>query len=218
MNEPSLFEKSEKTMTTKELAEVLGVDVRTVNGAVERLLESTFQKFGAIKTLSNGGRPTKIFNETQATLIKREIQKHHNLANRQIDEVSTEMEVMLKIQEGYALAVQKMKEYKLRAEQAESVVNRIADSSGLKTIKEAADILGYGEKTYFAMLRGLGIIFYENGINLPKREYIESKYFEVKEEPYERNGKTYLYSRIYVTAKGLLWLEKKTPSVRKPSL
>jgi Mn-dependent DtxR family transcriptional regulator len=34
----------EKTMTTKELAETLGVDVRTVNGTVERLLESTFQK------------------------------------------------------------------------------------------------------------------------------------------------------------------------------
>ena len=35
---------------------------------------------------------------------------------------------------------------------------RIADSSGLKTIKEVAGILGYGEKTYFAMLRGLGIL------------------------------------------------------------
>ena len=155
-----------------------------------------------------------MFDEEQATLIKREIQKHHNLASRQIDSVSTEIEVMQKIQEGYALAVQKMNEYKLRAEKAESVVNRIADSTGLKTIKEVADILGYGEKTYFALLRDMGILFRENGINLPKREYINSGYFEVKEEPYERNGKTFLYSRIYVTAKGLLWLEKKTPSMK----
>lgn len=88
---------------------------------------------------------------------------------------------------------------------------RIADSSGLKTIKEAANILGYGEKTYFAILRDMGILFRDNGINLPKREYIDSGYFEVKEEPYERNGQTYLYSRVFVTAKGLLWLEKKTP-------
>lgn len=80
----------EKTMTTKELAETLGVDVRTVNGTVERLLENTFQKFGAIKTVSNGGRPTKVFTEQQATLIKQEIQKHHNLASRQIDEVTTD--------------------------------------------------------------------------------------------------------------------------------
>ena len=74
-------------------------------------------------------------------------------------------------------------------------------------------LLGYGEKTYFATLRGLGILFKDNGVNLPKREYINQGYFEVKEEPYESNGNTYLYSRVYVTAKGLLWLEKKTPKV-----
>lgn len=209
MNELSLFNNQEKTMTTKELADVLGVDVDTINNTVKKL------GFSEIHRKSTGGRPTKVFTEQQATIIKQEIEKHHNLTNRKIDNVSTEMEVMLKIQEGYALAVQKMQEYKQRAEQAESVVTRIADSSGLKTIKETADILGYGEKNYFAMLRGMGILFRDNGVNLPKRGYIESGYFEVKEEPYEKNGKTYLYSRVYVTAKGLLWLEKKTPSVKK---
>lgn len=93
--------------------------------------------------------------------------------------------------------------------------DRIADSSGLKTIKEVAGILGYGEKTYFSILRGEGILFKDNGVNFPKREYINAGYFEVKEEPYERHGLPCLYSRIFVTAKGLLWLEKKTPSVKK---
>ena len=88
---------------------------------------------------------------------------------------------------------------------------RIANSSGLKTIKEVANILGYGEKTYFALLRDKKILFKDNGVNLPMREYIESGYFEVKEEPFKRDGQTYLYSRVFVTAKGLLWLEKKTP-------
>lgn len=53
MNDLSLFNSNQKAtkevVTTKQLAEILGVDVRTV----------------------------------QATAIKREIQKHHNLANRQ---------------------------------------------------------------------------------------------------------------------------------------
>lgn len=202
---------TEKTMTTKELAETLGVDVSTVKKTVKRLEEGSAVLHYLTK--DKYGNDCFKFTEQQATIIKKEIQKHHNLASRQIDSVSTEMEVMLKIQEGYALAVQKMNEYKVRAEKAESVVNRIADSSGLKTIKEVADILGYGEKTYFATLRGLGILFKDNGVNLPKREYINQGYFEVKEEPYERNGNTYLYSRVYVTAKGLLWLEKKTPKV-----
>ncbi len=92
---------------------------------------------------------------------------------------------------------------------------RISESKGLKTIKEVADILGYGEKTYFAMLRDMGILFRENGTNLPKREYISSGYFDVKEVPYKRNGEQCLYSKTYVTAKGLLWLEKKTPVFSK---
>lgn len=205
MNE--LSNLTEKTITTKELAEVLGVSERTVRDtAKSKGVEGTFQTLNT----NGGNQSVKVYNEQQATILKQEIQKHHNLQSRQIDNVSTEMEIMLKIQEGYSLAVQKMKEYKIRAEKAESVVNRIADSTGLKTIQEVADVLGYGSKTFFAMLRGYGILYTTNGVNLPKREYINAGYFEVKEEPYERYGKTFLYSRIYVTSKGLLWLEKKT--------
>lgn len=73
-------------VTTKELAEVLGVDVDTVNNTVKRLT------FSDVHIQSTGGRHTKVFNEEQATIIKQEIQKHHNLASRQIDTVSTEFE------------------------------------------------------------------------------------------------------------------------------
>lgn len=48
----------ETVLTTKELADTLGVDVKTVNNTVERLLGNTFQK-SEIKTRSNG----KIFTE-----------------------------------------------------------------------------------------------------------------------------------------------------------
>jgi phage antirepressor YoqD-like protein len=280
-----LFEPVEKTMTTKELAETLGVDISTVKKTVSRLEASGDVLHHLTRDKYNN--QCFLFDEKQATFIKQEIQKHHNLASREIDSVSTEKTMTVKevaeffkvaestirnivgrhgwakngvqtklneeqvtiisremktnssmghqkdstllvtskvatkleVLENYKKATEafvemltaEKEEYRLRAEKAESVVNRIADSTGLKTIKEVADILGYGEKTYFAMLRGMDILFKDNGINLPKRQYIDSGYFEVKEEPYERNGKTFLYSRIYVTAKGLLWLEKKTP-------
>lgn len=80
VNHNKSLPQNETLVTTKELATVLNVDVKTVNNTVNRiktLLGSTFQK-------SEGGRPSKAFNEEQATLIKQEIQKHHNLANRQI--------------------------------------------------------------------------------------------------------------------------------------
>lgn len=77
---------SKEFVTTKQLAEILGVDVRTVQLTVQRL------GFTKVLSQSTGGRPTQVFDEEQATLIKQEIQKHHNLASRQIDTVSTEFE------------------------------------------------------------------------------------------------------------------------------
>ncbi|MBN2531864.1 MAG: phage antirepressor KilAC domain-containing protein [Spirochaetales bacterium] len=93
------------------------------------------------------------------------------------------------------------------------VHDRIYDAEGLHAIKEAADILGIGEKTFFALLRDEGILFYckteKKKINLPKAEYIKSGYFKVKEKPFSVNGSEYLYPRVYVTGKGLTWLTKK---------
>ena len=207
MNELSLVTdlKSDKTVTTKELAEVLGVDVKTVNNTAERisgLLGSTSQK-------SYGGRPTKCFTEEQATLIKQEIQKHHNLASRQIDNVSTDTEMMMNIQRDFAWLVQKNKELQAKAD----CFDRIGNSNGWKTVNEVASLLGYGEKTFFAMLRGMGIFYYVNNcgskVNMPKREYIERGYFKTVEQPFEINGINHLYTKIYVSAKGELWLENK---------
>ncbi len=64
-------------MTTKELSESLNVDVKTIQRASEKLFDST-----VVKSVSTGGRPSQVFNEQQATAIKLEIQKHHNLASR----------------------------------------------------------------------------------------------------------------------------------------
>jgi transposase len=106
----------EKTMTTKELASVLGVSERTIREtAKNKGVESTFQ---TLKT--NGGKQSvKVFTEEQATLIKQEIQKHHNLTTRKIDSVSTEMEMKQKAAEviqWYMSSYEAEKELRLKAE------------------------------------------------------------------------------------------------------
>lgn len=74
-------------MTTKELAQVLGVSIDTVTRVANKVIDPS----AVLHRVINGGK-SKVFTEEQATLIKKEIQKHHNLANRQIDSVSTEYE------------------------------------------------------------------------------------------------------------------------------
>lgn len=79
----------EELMTTKELAQVLGVSIDTVTRVANKVIDPS----AVLHRVINGGK-SKVFTEKQATLIKKEIQKHHNLATRQVDEVSTHLEVL----------------------------------------------------------------------------------------------------------------------------
>lgn len=63
----------EKTVTTKELAEVLGVEKRTIQETANRLLSA--KVLSHLETKSVVGGKTFVFDEEQATLIKQEIQK-----------------------------------------------------------------------------------------------------------------------------------------------
>ena len=90
-NELDLFEQP--VMTVKQLSEALGVSERTIRDTAKtKGVEGTFH---TLKT-NGGNQSVKVFTEEQATLIKQEIQGHHNLKTRQIDNVSTdyEMEIM----------------------------------------------------------------------------------------------------------------------------
>lgn len=81
MNDLSLFNSNQKTTTIKELASELHVAEQTVKNAIYELRQVVGGLFDPSKLLwrvINGGN-TLFLNEAQATLIKQEIQKHHNL-------------------------------------------------------------------------------------------------------------------------------------------
>lgn len=94
------------------------------------------------------------------------------------------------------------------------VYDRICNSETLKPVETVASNLGYGKNNFFALMRGKGIFFYSskdsNGrkYNLPKQEFKDRGYFVTKEEPYTYGDKDYLYTKIYVTGKGEVWLSK----------
>lgn len=211
----------EKVMTTRELAEQLGTDKKVIiENARKYLPNKIFEQ----------GKPT-YWNEAEITVLIDGMKGNNSNQYREkgsvtgaVTVVSTDLTPALKIkkamelmQEGYEeeLAIlrakneeqeQKLLEQKPKVE----TYNRIADSKGLKTLQETAAILGMGSNVLFATLRGMHILYKSNGNNIPMRKYLERGYFEVKEEPYTRGGKDFLYSRTFVTNKGLLWLEKIT--------
>lgn len=199
MNE--LISKSEKMMTTKELAEVLNVDVDTVNNAVKQL------DFSEVLRKSTGGRPTKVFTEKQATLIKQEIQKHHNLKSRQIDDVTTEVEENETILKAIRILKNRNEELRKRAEIAENKNNLLMHSEKTYTMSEISKELGYKSAIEFnKVLYNDKIIFKRNGTWIPYSDYSESGYFEIKQSILENELVVY---NLRVTQKGREFLLSK---------
>ena len=196
MNELSLFEK---TMTTKELADVLGVS----NMAIMRILERTNNLNGTVKVV-NG--KTTYFTEKQATIIKQEIQKHHNLASRQIDNVSTELEENQTIANAMMILQRRNDELKQRAEIAESALTRIAEGKGCYSLSQTAKALKlpYGRNTLNEKLKQMGLLT-SNGE--PYQDQIKAGHFKVIVKfvnDYVGNKPVTL-----TTGKGLVYLAKR---------
>ena len=212
-------EMNEKTMTMQEIADAMGVSYDTVNRCVKRCFP---------EKLEHGKRA--YFNEAEVAIISKELKGNSHVLSHQTVEVSatvknttTELEVISNALNAFKalqdLYTHKEAEYKATIEaQKEKIAldapkvdtyNRIANSTGLKTMQEAAKLLGIGSNTLFSVLRDKRIFYRSNGVNLPAEKYIKRGLFEVKEEPYKKDGKDFVYTRVFATAKGLLWLEKQ---------
>lgn len=186
-------------MTTKELAEALGVS----NMAIMRVLERTDNLNGTVKV--ENGKAT-LFSERQATLIKREIQKHHNLSSRRIDSVTTEYEENQTIANALMILQRRADEYKKRMEAAESVIDRIANGSGCFSMSQTAKALKlpYGHIKLYEKLRGMRILNLDNS---PSQEQVNAGHFKViVKHVNESVGNRPV---TLTTGKGLVWLAKK---------
>jgi anti-repressor protein len=102
-------------------------------------------------------------------------------------------------EEAKMLAENKIKELAPKAE----IYDNISNSSGLKTIKEVAKILGTGEHRLFKWLKDEKILMKSN---IPYQKFIEQGYFEVKSKLIP--GLSQNYSQTFITSKGELYLAK----------
>ena len=196
--------RNEKTVTTKELAETLGVDKTTITKTVNRLEEGS----AVLHHLTNDKYNNVVwcFTEEQATLIKQEIQRHHNLSTRQIDTVTTEQEENQTIANAMMILQRRSEELKRRAEIAEKTLNRISDGKGCFTINQTAKALKlpYGDKTLYKQLVAMEIL---NENHSPRQEQINAGHFKV----IIKHVNDFVGNKpvTLTTGKGLVYLAKK---------
>ena len=222
MNNPILLSdnKSESLVSTKELAEMLGVDVKTIQRMTEKLFDNNVQK------VSNGGRPSMMFNEQQATLIKIELQNHSKLARNGFNTVSinNDLEMML--------IKQKLSEYQnMRIQQLTNELNnanaqlieqkpdvefskKIQSTKNVLLMREVAKVLelGYGDKTLFSKLVEMEILMKDH---TPYQEYMNRGYFKVCISHHEENGELITDKTTKVYMKGCFFIAKKLGVIGK---
>lgn len=204
MNE--LQQTDNKTVTTKELATTLGVETRTVQLAVQRL--GLAKELSQVKTR---GQNTFVFNEEQATLVKQHIQEHHNLASRQIDAVSTELEENQMIAKAWAILQRRVTEAEkevAKLKPAAMFAYQLCSSKDAIDIGNCAKVLNrhIGRNNLFEFLRNKKIL---QSDNIPYQKYIDSGYFRVIESKYTiPNGETKISLKTVVLQKGVAYINK----------
>lgn len=195
-----------RIVTTKELATVLGVEPRTVQLAVQRL--------GLANVLSQvkiRGQNSYVFTEEQATVIKQEIQEHHNLANRQIDSVSTKIEEDQMIAQALIILQRRIQDANkeiARLKPAAEFAYQICSSKDAIDIGNCAKVLNrnIGRNNLFEFLRNRKVLQQDN---IPYQKYIDSGYFRVIETKYTiPSGETKISLKTLVLQKGVAYINK----------
>lgn len=200
MNEVSI----ESYVSVKALAEILDVSESTIKRAVEKVRSL----LGGVKTNSQGGY---LLNEEQATIVKNEIAKHHNLQSRQIDSVSTELEENQIIASAMAILQARNEELKRQNEKLLPAANfayQLCSSKDTIEIGECAKVLNknIGRNRLFEFLRNSNVL---QSNNIPYQKYIDAGYFRVIESKYVTpNGETKISLKTVVFQKGVAYINK----------
>ena len=200
MNEVSI----ESYVSVKALAEILDVSEATIKRAVEKVRSL----LGGVETNSQGGY---LLNEEQATIVKNEIAKHHNLQSRQIDSVSTELEENQIIASAMAILQARNEELKRQNEKLLPAANfayQLCSSKDTIEIGECAKVLNknIGRNRLFEFLRNSNVL---QSNNLPYQKYIDAGYFRVIESKYVTpNGETKISLKTVVFQKGVAYINK----------
>ena len=202
----------QKTMTTKELATVLGVSERTIRETAKtKGVEGTFH---TLKT-NGGNQSVKVFTEEQATLIKQEIQKHHNLATRQIDSVSTQVEENQIVMKAMSILQNRNNELMAQLNNMQpkaDYYDKFIDSTNLIEIGHLGKSTGIGEQKIFKRLVSEGYIkvrFSTDGVKYYDPCYGYEKYFKSISVPFLRGDKQLNREKLMLTSDGYAYFMKK---------
>ena len=186
-------------MSTKEVADILGVDVKTVQRAALSL---------DMDVERSGSSHTMLFDEAQVTAIKLEIENHSKVNALT---PKTNLERQLIIQQAMQIQAEMIEELQNKVSRLEPAANfayQLCSSKDTIEIGECAKVLNknIGRNRLFEFLRNSNVL---QSNNIPYQKYIDAGYFRVIESKYVTpNGETKISLKTVVFQKGVAYINK----------
>lgn len=160
MNELS----KEKTMTIKEIADVLNVNVRTIQFKAKELFPDKIKE-----------RETTYFNEMEVSMIK-------NACEKKFADIKTDYDMQLQTVEVIKYWTDKYKETELKLKESENKVNRLIHSNKLYTTTEIAKELQLkSAQELNQILHDKGIQYQINNTWVLSASYSDKNYQSIKQ-------------------------------------
>ena len=209
----------EKTMTVKEIAQVMGVSTDTVKNCIRRIMPEKMQ---------NG--KTTFLNKQEVTMISKELKSNTFVSSHQTYEVSSQVKnttTRLEVLANYKAATQAVIEL-LEAEKAElqaenerqkqqlieaapkvdfyNAVTESKDCIDMAQVAKVLNIKGLGRTKLFELLRKTDIL---NRRNIPYQKYVNMGYFRIIETSYSLpDGTQRINLKTVVFQKGVDFIRK----------
>lgn len=204
-------------MTTKELAEALGVSTETVRTTAKKIIKPS----KLIWRVINGGK-SQIFDEAQATAIKIELQNHSKIAQNGFDTFTIandleawELQKRLDVYKDRRIAeltIENEKQKNLLIEQQPKVefyddVTGSKDTIDMKEVAKILNIKNIGRNKLFEILRNKNIL---DRCNQPYQKYVDAGYFRVIESRFNLpDGEIKISLKTVVFQKGLDFIRRE---------
>lgn len=202
MNELS----TEKTMTVKEVSDVLSVSRQLISEKVKELFPG--------KEIVNG--KTVYLNESEVTAIKLSIERNPHIPSTIVEGMpKTELEIDLLIEQAHKLLRQRIERLQGELDTARPKVefyDTVTDSTDAIDMATTAKVLNldFGRNKLFEILREKKILM-DN--NQPYQKYIDAGYFRVIEQKYMTNGDVHISFKTVVYQAGLDFIRELLKSV-----
>jgi phage antirepressor YoqD-like protein len=161
-----------KMMTVREVAETLGYEYDTIRKKVKELFPGL---------VSNG--ITTLLDQEQVTELKKHLVPRTLALKSEVDSASTDLEMAEKARDVFSWLTQKIEDEKSKRIEAERKNAILMHVAKVYTATEVAKELGMRSAQELNIeLAKRGIQYFQNNTWVPKADYAELGYFNIKQE------------------------------------